>query len=90
MEQQALNILNNGNPLAIVALIAIAAMYFVINYQRRNTAVERDATAAKFEKDITELKTELNGIKAYNNKLAIEKQLLQKDVDFLKQENTRN
>lgn len=88
MEQQAIGLLNNGNPLAIVALVAIIAMYLVISYQRKNTAVERDAAAAKFEKDLTEVRTEISGLKAYNNKLSIEKQLLQKDVDFLKQENT--
>ncbi len=88
MEQQAISILNSGNPLAIVALIAIIAMYLVINYQRKNTAAERDAAEKQFEKNITELYTEISGLKKYSSQLDLDKQLLQKDVDFLKNENT--
>lgn len=88
MEQQAFSILNSGNPLAIVALIAIIAMYLVINYQRKNTAAERDAIAKQTESDINDLYDEIATLKEYNNKFEIEKKLLQKDVDFLKQENT--
>jgi len=47
MEQAVAPTLASGNPLAIVALVAIIAMYLVISYQRRNTAAERDATEAK-------------------------------------------
>lgn len=87
MEQQAFSILNSGNPLAIVALIAIIAMYLVINYQRKNTAAERDAVAKQTEEDINELYNEIASLKKYNNNIEVEKKLLQKDIDFLKQEN---
>lgn len=86
MEQAVAPTLASGNPLAIVALIAIIAMYLVINYQRKNTAAERDATEAKHKKDIDELFVEVKMLKQINNELEIKRQLIAKDVEYLKTE----
>lgn len=86
MEQAIAPTLASGNPLAIVALIAIVAMYLVINYQRKNTAAERDATEAKHKKEIDELFVEVKLLKQANNKVEIRRQLIEKDVSYLKEE----
>lgn len=86
MEQAIAPTLATGNPLAIVALIAIVAMYLVINYQRKNTAAERDATEQKHKKDIDELFAEVKLLKQANNEAEIQRQLMEKDVKYLKDE----
>lgn len=86
MEQAIAPTLATGNPLAIVALIAIIAMYLVINYQRKNTAAERDATEKKHKSEIDELFVEVKMLKQLNNEMEIQRQLIQKDVDYLKEE----
>ena len=86
MEQAIAPTLASGNPLAIVALIAIVAMYLVINYQRKNTAAERDATEAKHKKEIDELFVEVKLLKQANNEVEIRRQLIEKDVSYLKEE----
>jgi hypothetical protein len=86
MEQEIAHILASGNPLAIVALIAIVAMYLVINYQRKNAAAERNATEQKHKKDIDELFVEVKLLKQANNEFEIKRQLIEKDVVYLKEE----
>lgn len=86
MEQAIAPTLATGNPLAIVALIAIVAMYLVISYQRKNTAAERDATEQKHKKEIDELFVEVKLLKQANNKAEIKRQLIEKDVSYLKEE----
>ena len=86
MEQAIAPTLATGNPLAIVALIAIIAMYLVINYQRKNTAAERDATEKKHKSEIDELFVEVKMLKQLNNEMEIQRQLIQKDVNYLKDE----
>jgi len=86
MEQAIAPTLATGNPLAIVALIAIVAMYLVINYQRKNTAAERDATEAKHKKDIDELFVEVKMLKQLYNESENQRLLMQKDVDYMKEE----
>lgn len=86
MEQAIAPTLASGNPLAIVALIAIVAMYLVINYQRKNTAAERDATEQKHKKEINELFVEVKLLKQANNEAEIQRQLMEKDVSYLKVE----
>ena len=86
MEQAIAPTLASGNPLAIVALIAIVAMYLVINYQRKNTAAERDATEKKHKSEIDELFVEVKLLKQANNEAEIQRQLMEKDVNYLKDE----
>lgn len=86
MEQAIAPTLASGNPLAIVALIAIVAMYLVISYQRKNTAAERDATEQKHKKEIDELFVEVKLLKQANNEAEIRRQLIEKDVDYMKEE----
>lgn len=86
MEQAIAPTLLSGNPLAIVALIAIVAMYLVINYQRKNTAAERDATEKKHKSEIDELFVEVKLLKQANNEAEIQRQLMEKDVSYLKDE----
>ena len=86
MEQAIAPTLLSGNPLAIVALIAIVAMYLVISYQRKNTAAERDATEQKHKKEIDELFVEVKLLKQANNEAEIQRQLMEKDVNYLKNE----
>lgn len=86
MEQAIAPTLASGNPLAIVALIAIVAMYLVINYQRKNTAAERDATEKKHKSEIDELFVEVKLLKQANNEAEIQRQLIKKDVSYLKDE----
>lgn len=86
MEQSIAPTLASGNPLAIVALIAIVAMYLVISYQRKNTAAERDATEQKHKKEIDELFVEVKLLKQANNEAEIRRQLIEKDVDYMKEE----
>lgn len=86
MEQAIAPTLASGNPLAVVALIAIVAMYLVINYQRKNTAAERDATEQKHKKEIDELFVEVKLLKQANNEAEIRRQLIEKDVDYMKEE----
>lgn len=86
MEQAIAHTLASGNPLAIVALIAIVAMYLVINYQRKNAAAERNATEQKHKKDIDELFVEVKLLKHANNEYEIKRQLMEKDVEYLKDE----
>jgi len=86
MEQAIAPTLATGNPLAIVALIAIVAMYLVISYQRKNTAAERDATEQKHKREIDELFVEVKLLKQANNEAEIQRQLMEKDVSYLKEE----
>lgn len=86
MEQAIAPTLASGNPLAIVALIAIVAMYLVISYQRKNTAAERDATEQKHKKEIEELFVENDMLKKQCTALEVQQKLMQKDVDFTKNE----
>jgi len=86
MEQAIAPTLLSGNPLAIVALIAIIAMYLVISYQRKNTAAERDATEKKHKSEIDELFVEVKMLKQQNNEMEINRQLIEKDVSYLKEE----
>lgn len=86
MEQAIAPTLLSGNPLAIVALIAIVAMYLVISYQRKNTAAERDATEKKHKSEIDELFVEVKLLKQANNEAEIQRQLMEKDVSYLKDE----
>lgn len=86
MEQAIAPTLASGNPLAVVALIAIVAMYLVINYQRKNTAAERDATEQKHKKEIDELFVEVKLLKQANNEAEIRRQLIEKDIGYLKDE----
>lgn len=86
MEQAIAPTLLSGNPLAIVALIAIVAMYLVISYQRKNTAAERDATEQKHKKEIDELFVDVKLMKQANNEAEIQRQLMEKDINYLKNE----
>ena len=61
-------------------MIAIAALYFVNKHQRNNTAELRDTQHATLVKKIDELEQQ-------RNKDIVEKALMKKDIDWLKEEN---
>lgn len=62
------------------AIIVGGILYLIIFFQRKNTATKRDDTSASLQKQIDELKK-------VQNEFEIEKQLMQKDIDHLKDEN---
>lgn len=95
METSILSIISSGNPLAIVALIAVAAFWFVIKYQRKNTAEIRDKQNADLTNELTNTKSALDKCTAIvdelqkkQQQLIIDKELMCKDVEYLKTENT--
>lgn len=77
--QTALGIISSGNALAILALVAIIVVYLVIKYQRNNTAVVRDSENQALNKKVEDLQGKVT-------QLELEKQLLSKDVDYIKTE----
>lgn len=95
MEQSILNIISTGNPLAIIALLAVLIVYLVINNQRKTTAETRDSEIALLTSDIQNLNTELEKTKVsvtdlqtHVNKIEIDKKLLSKDIEFIKTEHS--
>lgn len=77
MEDLIMKFVDTGNATAI---IVGGILYLIIFFQRKNTATKRDDTSASLQKQIDELKK-------VQNEFEIEKQLMQKDIDHLKDEN---
>lgn len=95
MESAALSIISSGNPLAIVALVCIVAMWFVIKHQRKVTAETRDNQNEILTNELNNTRAKLNDCKELIEKLQetqheliLSKELMSKDVDYLKEENT--
>lgn len=94
MESAALGIISSGNPLAIVALVCIVAMWFVIKHQRKTTAETRDNQNEVLTTELKNTQAELSNCKglieklqATQHDLLLSKELMSKDVDYLKEEN---
>lgn len=91
--ETALSIIATQNPLAIVALIVVVAMYVIITIQRNTTAKvrntennDRKAEIEQLQKDRYELKEEVKVLKEQCNSMETEKRLIQKDVAHLIEE----
>lgn len=76
-------------------MIAAAAVYIIINVQRRTTANQRNDQNAAIIAEIELLKRQFNSclddiVELQNNQhaSAIDRELLNKDIEYLKQENT--
>lgn len=94
MESAALSIISSGNPLAIVALICVVAMWFVIKHQRKTTAETRDSqnealtTELKNTRELlAECTVKVAELQEKQQELIIKEALMTKDVDYLKEEN---
>ena len=91
--EQALKIIATGNPLTIVALLAIVIVYLVIKYERKGTAEKRDKEnaelvakcnnyAAKIEKLEETVETQKTDIQ----ELQLQNALQGKDIEYIKNE----
>lgn len=60
MEEQITNILQTGNPVAIIAAVVV---YVIIYLQRNNTASKRDADSQSIHDDILKLRFEVDNLK---------------------------
>lgn len=77
MENLVLKIIDSGNALAIVVTIFCCAfVYLVIYFQRKSTSASRESQIQALD----------DKYKDKINKLEIEKELMQKDISYLKDE----
>ena len=91
--EQALKIIASGNPLAIVALLAIAIVYLVIKYERKGTAEKRDKENAELvskyknsSEKIANLEEIVEAQRIAIQDLQIQNELQNKDISYIKQE----
>ena len=66
-----------------IALVAVIALYLVINKQRSNTKTARDSEAESMKAEIAVLKSELEQIKALD--LASKLAQIQTDLSWIKE-----
>lgn len=93
--ETALSIIASNNPLAIIALIAVVVVYGVITYQRNTTAkirnnqnTERKYEIEQLQIESTTLKQDVAKMKEEQHIMNTEKQLMQKDIAHLFEENS--
>ena len=86
----ALNIIATGNPLAIIAIIGVVAVFFVIKYQRKNTGEIRDKQHTEVslklesaERKLVEQNEVIEDLQAAVNNLQLQKELMKKDLDHI-------
>lgn len=90
---QALKIIATGNPLAIVALLAIVIVYLVIKYERKGTAEKRDKENAELvakcknhEEKIENLEEIVEAQRSAIQALELQNELQGKDIEYIKNE----
>ena len=77
MESLILKIIDSGNALAIViTIVCCAFVYLIIYFQRKTTGVARDSQIQALD----------DTYKEKINKLEVEKELMLKDISYLKEE----
>lgn len=91
--EQALKIIATGNPLAIVALLAIVIVYLVIKYERKGTAEKRDKENAELvakcknhEEKIESLEEIVEAQRSAIQALELQNELQGKDIEYIKNE----
>ena len=91
--EQALKIIATGNPLAIVALLAIVIVYLVIKYERKGTAEKRDKENAELvakckshKEKIEKLEEIVEAQKTDIQELQLQNELQDKDIEYIKNE----
>lgn len=91
--EQALKIIATGNPLAIVALLAIVIVYLVINYERKGTAEKRDkenadlvAKCKRYSEKIENLEETVDAQRTAIQELQLQNELQGKDIEYIKNE----
>lgn len=91
--EQALKIIATGNPLAIVALLAIVIVYLVIKYERKGTAEKRDkenadlvAKCKNYSEKIENLEETVETQRTAIQELKLQNELQSKDIDYMKNE----
>ena len=91
--EQALKIIATGNPLTIVALLAIVIVYLVIKYERKGTAEKRDKENAELvakcklhKEKIEKLEETVETQKTDIQELQLQNELQGKDIEYIKNE----
>lgn len=91
--EQALKIIATGNPLAIVALLAVVIVYLVIKYERKGTAEKRDkenadlvAKCKNYSEKIENLEETVETQRTAIQELKLQNELQSKDIDYMKNE----
>lgn len=91
--EQALKIIATGNPLTIVALLAIVIVYLVIKYERKGTAEKRDKENAELvakckshKEKIEKLEETVEAQKIDIQELQLQNELQDKDIEYIKNE----
>lgn len=91
--EQALKIIATGNPLAIVALLAIVIVYLIIKYERKGTAEKRDkenadlvAKCKNYSEKIEKLEETVETQKTDIQELQLQNELQDKDIEYIKNE----
>lgn len=91
--EQALKIIATGNPLAIVALLAVVIIYLVIKYERKGTAEKRDkenadlvAKCKNYSEKIENLEETVETQRTAIQELKLQNELQSKDIDYMKNE----
>lgn len=91
--EQALKIIATGNPLAIVALLAIVIVYLVIKYERKGTAEKRDkenadlvAKCKRYSEKIENLEETVDAQRTAIQELQLQNELQGKDIEYIKNE----
>lgn len=91
--EQALKIIATGNPLSIVALLAIVIVYLVIKYERKGTAEKRDkenadlvAKCKNYSEKIENLEETVETQRTAIQELKLQNELQSKDIDYMKNE----
>lgn len=91
--EQALKIIATGNPLAVVALLAIVIVYLVIKYERKGTAEKRDkenadlvAKCKNYSEKIENLEETVETQRTAIQELKLQNELQSKDIDYMKNE----
>lgn len=89
--EQALKIIATGNPLAIVALLAIVIVYLVIKYERKGTAEKRDkenadlvAKCKRYSEKIENLEETVDAQRTAIQELQLQNELQGKDIEYIK------
>lgn len=91
--EQALKIIATGNPLTIIALLAIVIVYLVIKYERKGTAEKRDkenadlvAKCKSHKEKIEKLEETVEAQKTDIQELQLQNELQDKDIEYIKNE----
>ena len=91
--EQALKIIATGNPLTIVALLAIVIVYLVIKYERKGTAEKRDkenadlvAKCKNYAEKIESLEETVEAHRTTIQELQLQNELQGKDIEYIKNE----